>query len=375
MIMSEVTTCELKRTALYEEHRALGGRMVPFAGFEMPVQYASILKEHKAVRERAGIFDLSHMAQFELRGAGVGAWADALTVNDVATMKTGQARYNIFTNERGGCLDDVLFYRLSDQEWLLVVNAGNAQKMRAYLNERCTPDVRIVNRHADRALIAVQGPRAIDVVAALIGDEERAGLRAMKYYTCRPGVVAGARALLARTGYTGEDGFELFVDASDARPLWSRLMDAGAAYGLEPAGLGSRDVLRLEAGMPLYGFELTEELSPLAGGQRWAVKMGKPEFAGKRALAEQLENDTYERIAGLIVPGRVPARTGYPVFRGEERAGEVRSAAPSPTLQTNIATALVRKDASLPGTELTVEIRGARHPARVVALPFYKRGI
>jgi aminomethyltransferase len=340
----------------------------------MPVQYAGILKEHEAVRKRAGLFDLSHMAQFELHGADVGAWADSLTVNEVATMKPGQARYNIFTNEQGGCRDDVLFYRLGDLEWLLVVNAGNAEKMWGYLNERRAQDVRLANRHADRALIAVQGPRAADIVASLIaGEEERVALRAMKYYTCVLGVVADTQALLARTGYTGEDGFELFVDARDARPLWRRLLEAGAAYGVEPTGLGARDILRLEAGMPLYGFELTEELSPVAGGQRWAVKMHKPQFIGKRALAEQLERDSYERIVGLIVPGRVPARTGYPIFHGEERVGEVRSASLAPSLQTNVATALVRKEASSPGTELAVEIRGTRHAARVAALPFYKR--
>jgi aminomethyltransferase len=372
MTMSEVAPRNLKRTALYEEHRALGGRLIAFAGFDMPVQYAGILKEHEAVRKRAGMFDLSHMAQFELHGADVGAWADSLTVNNVATMKPGQARYNIFTNEQGGCHDDVLFYRLGDREWLLVVNASNAEKMWAHLSERRTPDVRLVNRHADRALIAVQGPRAIDIVSALlVGEEERAGVRAMTYYTCRQGVISGRRALLARTGYTGEDGFELFVDACDASSLWRRFMDVGASHGLEPAGLGSRDILRLEAGMPLYGHELTEELSPIAGGQRWAVKMNKPEFVGKRALAEQLESDSYERIVGLVVPGRIPARTGYPVFHGEEPAGEVRSASLSPSLQANIATALVRKKASLAGTELTIEIRGMRHPAHVVELPFY----
>jgi aminomethyltransferase len=372
--MSETQTRALKRTALYDEHRASGGRIVPFAGFEMPVQYAGILKEHDAVRKRAGLFDLSHMAQFELHGAEVGAWADELTVNDVATMKIGQARYNIFTNERGGCMDDVLFYRLGELEWLLVVNAGNAEKMGAYLQERRAAGVRIANRHGDRALIAVQGPRALEVVAPLLeGDDERAALRSMKYYSCAPRIVAGTRALIARTGYTGEDGFELFVDGADARALWGRLSEIGAEHGVQPAGLGARDVLRLEAGMPLYGFELTEELSPIAGGQQWAVKLRKPQFPGRSVLTQQLESDAYDRIAGIVVPGRVPARTGYAVFRGAERVGEIRSASPSPSLQTNIATALLRKDACEPGTELSVDIRGSRHDARVVALPFYKR--
>jgi aminomethyltransferase len=259
----------LRRTALYAEHVALGARIVPFAGFEMPVQYAGILKEHDAVRKRAGLFDLSHMAQFELRGPGAGAWADALTINHVVNMKLGQARYNIFTSESGGAHDDVLFYRVDDQRWLLVVNAGNAGKMWEYLQARTAPGVALTNLHGEAALIAVQGPRAVEIVASLLpSDAERSSLRAMKYYTCAPARIDGVSLLLARTGYTGEDGFELFLAGEQAPPLWRRLLEAGATHGLEPAGLGARDVLRLEAGMPLYGFELSEDISPLAGGQR-----------------------------------------------------------------------------------------------------------
>jgi aminomethyltransferase len=364
----------LKKTALYEEHRALGARLVPFAGFSMPVQYAGILKEHEAVRKRAGLFDLSHMAQFALEGAGVGAWADALTINNVETMRPGQARYNIFTNEWGGCHDDVLFYRITEQEWLLVVNAGNAEKMWAYLNERSVPDVRMKNRYGDHALIALQGPRSADIlVAAIAREEDRAALRAMKYYTCTRAVITDVPVLLARTGYTGEDGFELFVADEQAAELWQRLSATGSTYGLEPAGLGARDILRLEAGMPLYGFEIDEERSPFAGGQGWAVKMGKRNFVGKAALAEQLARDTYDRVVGLVLPGRVPARTGYRVFHAENLVGEIRSASLSPSLGMHIATALVAKEASAIGSACMVDIRGVRHEAKVTALPFYKR--
>ncbi|MEO6991306.1 MAG: glycine cleavage system aminomethyltransferase GcvT [Candidatus Baltobacteraceae bacterium] len=365
----------LHRTPLYGEHVALGGRIVPFGGFEMPVQYTGIIKEHDAVRSRAGLFDLSHMAQFELRGSGVAAWADGLTINTVATMKPGQARYNIFTNERGGCHDDVLFYRLEEDRWLLVANAGNADKMWAYVSERRAGDVALADRRADRALIAVQGPAAASIVGALLpSDGERARVTAMKYYTCTPAQVTGAPALVGRTGYTGEDGFELFVDAADAVRVWRAAREAGSKHGLEPAGLGARDVLRLEAGMPLYGFELTEELSPLAGGQKWAVKMSKPDFVGKAALAEQLASDHYDRIAGVVLEGRVPARPGYAVHLGERRVGEVRSASFAPSVgNRNIATALVHKEAVIVGTTLGIEVRGTVHPARVVALPFYKR--
>jgi aminomethyltransferase len=361
----------LRRTSLHPLHRELGGRMVPFGGFEMPVQYASILKEHDAVRERAGLFDLSHMGQYVLRGAGVAAWADELTVNAVGTMKPLQARYNIFTNDRGGCHDDALFYRLPDR-WLLVVNAGNREKMWNILNAAAAgrSDVQVQSDRGERALLAVQGPRAAQILAPFCDID----LGAMKYYFCAEGRVDGVPAVIARTGYTGEDGFELFVEAGEATRLWRVLLEAGSPLGLEPAGLGARDMLRLEAGMPLYGFELSEEISPVAGGQGWAVKAAKPAFTGKAAIVAQLESDDYDRIAGVVLEGRVPARTGYPVFRDGERVGDVRSASVAPSLgNRNIATVLVRKDAAAVGTALQVEIRGSQHAATVVPLPFYKR--
>jgi aminomethyltransferase len=311
------------------------------------------------------------MAQYELRGEGVAAWADALTVNAVGTMKPWQARYNIFTNPEGGCHDDVLFYRLPDR-WLLVVNAGNATKMWPYLESaaRGRAGVTLESKHGSRALIAVQGPRAVEIVAPLCDIDAAA----IKYYFCLEGRVDGAPALIARTGYTGEDGFELFVEGADATRLWRTLLERGAALGLEPAGLGARDVLRLEAGMPLYGFELTEDISPLAGGQAWAVKPNKGDFVGREAIVAQLASDAYDRIAGIVLEGRVPARGGYAVFLGDERVGEVRSASIAPSVgNKNVATVLVRKDAAAVGTLLDVEIRGTRHAARVVPLPFYKR--
>jgi aminomethyltransferase len=363
-----------RRTSLYEEHVALGARIVPFAGFDMPVQYAGILKEHDAVRKRAGIFDLSHMAQFELFGDEVGTWADTLTVNNVANMKPWQARYNIFCNERGGAHDDVLFYRLLDR-WLLVVNAANADKMWHLLSEQRSGSVTLENRHGAGALIAVQGPRAVEILAPLVtpGDDHFR-LSDMKYYTSERGAIAGVRALIARTGYTGEDGFELFVEGDDAPPLWRALLDTGRTYGLEPCGLGARDVLRLEAGMPLYGHELTEQISPLAAGQRWAVKLAKGQFTGKAALVEQAARDDFDRIAGVVLDGKAPAREGYAVYRGTERVGEVKSASIAPSVgNRQIATVYVRKDAAEPGTQLDIEIRGTRQSAKVVPLPFYAR--
>lgn len=360
----------VRRTALFDAHLALGGRMVPFGGFEMPVQYGGILKEHDAVRHRAGLFDLSHMAQYGLRGPAVGEWADRLTVNNVANMKPGQARYNIFCNEAGGAHDDVIFYRLDDERWLLVVNAGNATKMWQHINAHAAPGVTITNHHGERALIAIQGPKSVAILTPFVTVD----LAAMKYYSSVETTIRGVDVLLARTGYTGEDGFEIFLASEFATNVWDALLEEGRAAGLEPAGLGARDVLRLEAGMPLYGHEMTEEISPVQAGLKWAIKLAKPAFLGKAALEAQLASDSYDRIVGLMLDGKVPARAGYKVFAGDTPVGEVRSGSMAPSLgNKNIATALVGQSAAVEGAQLTVEIRGTRHSARIVPQPFYKR--
>jgi len=368
-VAGEVTT-DLRRTALHGEHRRDGARLVPFAGFEMPVQYAGILKEHDAVRHRAGLFDLSHMGQFELTGDRVAEWADSLTINAVATMKPLQARYNIFCNDRGGTHDDTIFYRLPDR-WLLVVNGANAEKMWAHLNAHLPGSgVRLANHHGERALIAIQGPQSV----AMLQPHVDVDLAAMKYYFCTPGRVDGADAVIARTGYTGEDGFELFVEADRAPAIWRDLLDRHASDGLQPCGLGARDVLRLEAGMPLYGHELTEEITPVQAGQTWALKLNKPDFLGKAALAAQLERNDFSRIAGLVMSGRAPAREGYRVTRDGRDVGEIRSGSTAPSVGgKNVATALIERDAATVGTKVGVEIRGTTHQATVVPLPFYKR--
>lgn len=342
--------------------------MIPFGGFDMPVQYESILKEHQAVRERAGLFDLSHMGQFILEGQEVASWADRLTVNTVPTMKPWQARYNIFTNVHGGAHDDVIFYRLDDR-WLLVVNAGNADKMWAHLSEHAKDSgVKLTSLHTKNALIAIQGPQSVGVLQ----PHTDADVRGLKYYFCTRGKVYGKDAIIARTGYTGEDGFELFVSGSDASEIWRRLLADNP--GLTPAGLGARDVLRLEAGMPLYGHELTEEITPLQAGLNWAIKFSKPDFLGKAALQSQQSADNYPRIVGIMMDGRAPAREGYHVFLGEQKAGEIRSGSIGPSVgNRSIGTALLKKEAATPGTDVVVHIRGTAYGAKVVQLPFYKR--
>lgn len=360
----------VRRTALYDEHVRLGARLIPFGGFDMPVQYAGILKEHDAVRHRAGLFDLSHMGQFVLEGDDVASWADELTVNAVGTMKPEQARYNIFTTDTGGALDDVIFYRLADR-WLLVVNAGNAAKMWAHLQANLPrTGVRLTSLHGTNALIAIQGPRSVEMLARHAG----ADIGALKYYFCTETQVYGKPAIVARTGYTGEDGFELFIDGDDAPYIWQQLLADNAEGGLVPVGLGARDVLRLEAGMPLYGHELTEEITPLQAGLQWAIKFNKPSFAGKAALEAQRDAGDYWRIVGIVMDGRTPAREGYPVLFGDRLAGEIRSGSIGPSVQNkNIATALVDKAAAEPGTPVNVAIRGTSCGATVVNLPFYKR--
>jgi aminomethyltransferase len=365
-----MSSTDLRRTALFEQHRARGARLVPFGGFEMPVQYAGILAEHAAVRQRAGVFDLSHMAQFEVRGENAAGWLDDLTVNHVATMKPGAARYNLFTNEAGGVRDDVIVYRLPDR-FLVVVNASNAGKMATYLEQRRGAGVQLTNRHGERALVAIQGPRSAEVLAR----ETAVDLAAMRFYSCVEGRVAGVPALVARTGYTGEDGFEVFVDAGDAAAVWDAVLAAGSGAGVVPCGLGARDVLRLEAGMPLYGHELDEDITPLQAGLDWAVKLAKPVFPGRAALAAQAAAGDYARIAGLVLDGRVPARAGYPVKRDGVVAGEVRSGSIAPSVgNKSIATALLEANSATAGTRLTVEVRGTDHPASIVELPFYQRG-
>jgi aminomethyltransferase len=360
---------DLRRTALHGEHQKLGARLVPFAGFEMPVQYGGILKEHEAVRKRAGLFDLSHMAQFVLQGDRVAEWADTLTINQVGTMKPMQARYNIFCNPQGGAHDDVIFYRL-ESRWLLVVNGANAGKMWDHLNANLADGVHLENLHGRNALIAIQGPKSVEMLQPHVNLD----LASVKYYFCAEATVYGRPAILARTGYTGEDGFELFLFGDHAAEVWGSLLSDHGAEGLEPCGLGARDVLRLEAGMPLYGHELTETITPVQAGLTWALKTSKPEFIGRNALIEQMEGDDFSRIAGLVMSGRAPAREGYKVFLGDREVGEVRSGSMAPAVENrNIATALLSKEAATVGTVLAVEIRGQRHEATVVATPFYKR--
>lgn len=356
-------------TALYGVHKGLNALFTDFAGWEMPVRYSSELAEHRAVREAAGLFDLSHMGEIELTGPQAGAALDHAFVGNLSAVKPGRARYTMLCAEDGGVLDDVVVYRLADEKYLVVANAGNAAVVAAELGKRSEGfDVRVDDKSADTALIAVQGPNA----AAIVGSVADADLAELKYYASTPARVQGHEVLLARTGYTGEDGFELYVPNAEAVDVWHVLTAAGEGHGLLPAGLACRDTLRLEAGMPLYGNELTAELTPFNAGLGRVVKFEKEDFVGKSALDGRREPS--QVLVGLRGSGRRAPRHGYRVLHDSAEVGEVTSGALSPTLGYPIAMAYVPKELSEPGTALSVDIRGRVEPVEVVPMPFYRRG-
>jgi len=360
-----------RSTPLAGRHEALGARMVDYAGWRMPLQYAGILEEHRAVRERAGIFDLSHMGELFVDGPeAADAIAGAVTT-DPRTLAVGRAQYSMICAPDGGILDDLIVYRLAGDRFLVVANAANAAVVSDALAERIGGRrVVLDDRSLATALVAVQGPAALGIVAPLTGLD----LASIRYYGIAEGTVAGIPALVARTGYTGEDGVEVFVEAGSGPALWDAIMEAGAPAGLEPVGLGARDTLRLEAGMPLYGNELDRATTPFEAGLGRVVKLDKPGgFVGREALARVAEEGPARRLVGLVVRGRGIARHGQSVWAGERRTGAVTSGTMSPTLGIPVAMAYVAPGDAAPGTMLDVEIRGARTAVEVVPLPFYTR--
>jgi aminomethyltransferase len=362
---------ELHESPLLGRHVGLGARLIEFADWQMPVQYRGIVEEHQAVRSAAGLFDLSHMGELWVIGADAGDALAAAVVSDPRTLVDGRAQYSLLCTADGGVIDDLIIYRLEADRYLVVANAANATRVSDALAERFVGwKVLLDDRSLATGLVAIQGPRSLDILAPRTDLD----LSAIRYYGAAEGTVAGAEALVARTGYTGEDGFEVFVDAGDAGRVWDALIDAGAAHGLLPIGLGARDTLRLEAGMPLYGNELDRSTNPVEAGLGRVVKLDKDGgFVGREALARVVRDGPAKRLVGLVVEGRGIARHGYPVLAGDRRTGVVTSGAPSPTLGVPIAMAYVAPGDAEPGTMLDVEIRDRRVPARVVELPFYRR--
>ncbi|WP_030316054.1 glycine cleavage system aminomethyltransferase GcvT [Streptomyces sp. NRRL B-3229] len=370
-----MTSSAPRHTALDALHRSLGATMTDFAGWDMPLRYGSERDEHNAVRTRAGLFDLSHMGEITVTGPQAAQLLNFALVGNIASVGVGRARYTMICQADGGILDDLIVYRLGETEYMVVANASNAQVVLDALTERAAGfDAEVRDDRDAYALIAVQGPESPGILASLTD----ADLDGLKYYAGLPGTVAGVPALIARTGYTGEDGFELFVKPEHAVELWQALTKAGEGVGLVPCGLSCRDTLRLEAGMPLYGHELSRELTPFDAGLGRVVKFEKEgDFVGRAALREAAENANHEPprvLVGLVAEGRRVPRAGYAVVADGQVIGEVTSGAPSPTLGKPIAMAYVDAAHAAPGTAgVGVDIRGSHEPYEVVALPFYKR--
>jgi aminomethyltransferase len=362
---------QLRETALIEIHRSLGGRLIEFGGWLMPVQYSGILEEHRAVRERAGLFDLSHMGELFVEGDEAGDALAAALVTDPRTLAVGRAHYSMICAPDGGIIDDLIVYRLGSERFLVVANASNAAVVSDELVSRLERWRAVLDdRSLATSLVAIQGPRA----AGILGPLTSVDLASLRYYAIAEGEVAGVRALVARTGYTGEDGFEVFVDWARGPEIWKALEAAGHDAGTLPCGLGARDTLRLEAGMPLYGNELDRSTNPFEAGLGRVVKLEKPgDFVGRGALERVARDGISKRLVGLRVTGRGIARHGYPVDDADGPTGVVTSGTQSPTLGYPIAMAYVAPGDGEPGTMLDVEVREQRVPAEVVPLPVYKR--
>lgn len=362
----------LKRTPLFEVYQGYGGKTIDFGGWELPVQFSSIKEEHEAVRTRAGLFDVSHMGEVEVKGSDSLDYLQKMVTNDVAKLPTGGAQYTAMCYENGGTVDDLLVYKLEKDHYLLVINASNIEKDVAWLQKHVAGDVQLENLSEKTAQLALQGPKAGNVLQSLAEETDLSNIGFFKFQ--QNVVLKGREALVSRTGYTGEDGFEIYCDASDAVFLWKEILAAGADEGVIPCGLGARDTLRFEANLALYGQELSSDISPLEAGIGFAVKLSKEaDFIGKEALKKQKEEGVPRKLVGIEMIDRGIPRHGYPIFAGEERIGEVTTGTQSPTLKRNIGLALIKTAYAVLEHEVEVEIRGKRLKAAIVSTPFYRR--
>jgi aminomethyltransferase len=361
----------LRKTPLNAVHRELGAKMVPFGGWDMPVEYSGLINEHMAVRQAAGLFDVSHMGEFEIEGPGALAFLQRVTANNVAKLADGQAQYTALPMENGAPVDDVLVYRRAADRYLMVVNAGNIEKDFSWLQSQSPEGCSLQNRSDDFALLALQGPKAQAILQTLTGLD----LAAIAYYHFADGEVAGHPSAVSRTGYTGEDGFEIMVAPDRSPALWRTLLEAGDEAGLRPAGLGARDTLRLEARMCLYGNDIDETTSLVEAGLGWIVSLddAKGDFLGRSVLEAQKKNGPPRKLVGFEMVGRGIARHGYPVLMGDSHMGDVTSGSFAPFLQKNIGLCYLPTAKTAVGTEMDVDVRGRRVAARVVPTPFYKR--
>lgn len=371
MTAHDTAATPLKRTPLYEQHCALGARLVEFGGWEMPVQYSSILDEHRAVRTTAGLFDVSHMGEFKIEGPDAPAFLQYLVPNDVSRLATNQALYTPLCLPNGNVIDDLLIYRLADTRYMMVVNAANIDKDFAWVEQQAQhfKDVHVSNQSDTTSLLALQGPAAQAILQPLTDVD----LSAISYYHCQPGMVAGVNCIISRTGYTGEDGFELYCASVDVTRLWHDLLSAGKDQGLLPAGLGARDTLRLEAAYCLYGHELDEQTNPLEANLGWTVKLQKGNFIGRDALLQVKEQGLRRKLVGVVLIDRGVPRGGYLIYDNDQPIGVLTSGAPGITVNKNIGLGYVDAAHAVIGNTVQIDIRGRRIAAQIVALPFYKR--
>jgi aminomethyltransferase len=362
------TTTQLRKTALNSAHRRLNAKMVDFGGWDMPVEYSGIVAEHMATRTAAGLFDVSHMGEIEVRGGRALDLVQHVTCNDATRLTTGQAQYSGLMTERGTFVDDLLVHKIADDHYLLCVNAANQEKDFEHIRAHNRVGADLENAGPRYSQLAIQGPRAL----AILQGFTRVPLDSLKYYRFTFGDVDGVHCLIARTGYTGEDGFEIYFVPEHSEKLWFDLLNAGASHGLLPCGLGARNTLRMEAAMCLYGHEIDDTTTPWEANLAWICKPEKGDFLGREPLLRQKAQGVKRTLAGFEMQGRLIARDGYHVSVGGQR-GRVTSGSPAPYLKKNIGMAYLPPEFSAAGTEITVEIRGNQAPARIVPLPFYKR--
>jgi len=356
----------LKRTPLYNAHKNLGAKMVEFAGWEMPVSYSGIIQEHKAVRNSAGLFDISHMGVMMVSGQGSLELIQKLATNDASKLLDCKAQYSILCNDQGGAIDDILVYKLPDK-YMVIANAANAQKDLEWFRSHADGNVEVSLEYGKKAFLSLQGPKAENILSSLTNT------KGLKHNLCSEGKIDGIKCLISRTGYTGEDGFEFLVNSSDAEKTWRLILEKGKNEGLLPCGLGARDSLRLEAGLPLYGHEYNEEIGPIEAGYNWAVKFDKGDFIGKEALLKRKETSKINLAGIKLSSGGIP-RQGYPIFKDAaltQKAGEITSGTKSPSLGCGIGLAYLEKDYTIVGSDVFVEIRGKAVSGKIVPLPFY----
>ena len=366
-----MSTENLKKTPLNAVHRDLGGKMVDFGGWDMPVQYtAGVIAEHLATRENAGLFDVSHMGEIWVEGEDAIAFVNKLTTNDVTKLVDGQAHYSALTNDSGGVVDDLLVYRFDFDKLLLVVNASTTDKDWDWITSHVADEnITLTNASADYCQIAVQGPRALEIAQKFTD----VNLSEIKYYHFTVDKFDGVDAIISRTGYTGEDGFEIYAPADQAVRIWNDLMEAGAEYGILPCGLAARNTLRLESAMSLYGHELSDEISPLEAGLGWICKINKGDFVGREHLAKLKEEGLKRKLVGFEMVDKGIARDEMDIYVGDEKVGVVTSGSPAPFLKKNIGLAFLPIEFAKTGQEITIDVRGRKLAATVIPTPFYKR--